>query len=193
MAMQAKRLERLFLCLILLFLAGCRSLPLPPAPAGVALKPGQYLGEYYAAPDFEPARHRYYLAPFTLEAAQDVESAAFLTIFQTELAKAFEANGLALAGSRADCRVAGVVHRVGVSSTLRLLRGRISGELQVAGTITREDRVVFAFRDALSLTSPLAPGPAAPKEAELLLRQLSRAFAQRLLNQLLLYGLAASG
>ncbi len=192
--MQAHRFGSLFLCLALLLLAGCRGLSLPPAPAGVALQPGQYLAEYYAAPDFTPARLRYHLAPFTVEAAQDVDSAAFLRVFQAELARAFEANGLALAGTReADCRVAGVVHRVRVSSAWRFLRGRISGELQVSGTFTRGPLVVSAFRDSLRLTSPLAPGPAAPQEAELLLRQLSRAFAQRLLNQLLLYGLAASG
>ncbi len=191
--MQAKPLLCFLLGIGLLFLTGCRTLALPPPPAGVAFEPGQYIREYYAAPDFDPARHRYYLAPFALGQVQGVESAGFAAIFQAELAKAFAANGLALGGAQSECRLEGMVHRVALSSALRFLRGRISGEMQVAGTITQGDRVVFAFRDALRLSSPLAPGPAAPKEAELLVRQLSRAFAQRLLNQLLLYGLAASG
>jgi hypothetical protein len=177
----------------LLLVSGCRSLALPPGPAGVALKPGHYLREYYAAPDFQPARHRYDLAPFVLEASAGVDPAVFRLLFQTELAKAFAANGLALSAAEADCRVEAVVHRVAVSSVLRFLRGRSAAELQASGSIIQGTRPVFAFRDALRLTSPLAPGRTDPKETELLLRQLSRAFAQRLVNQLLLYGLAESG
>jgi len=43
------------------------------------------------------------------------------------------------------------------------------------------------------VSSPVNPGPAAPKENELLLRQAARTFAVHLLNELLLYRPLAEG
>jgi hypothetical protein len=43
------------------------------------------------------------------------------------------------------------------------------------------------------MSSPVNPGPPAPKEDELLLRQAARTFASHLLNEMLLYWPPAEG
>lgn len=189
----SRRFAALFrLGLVLLLAAGCRSLTLPPPPPGVELRPGQYVGEYFAAPDFDPAAGRYQLAPLRVEEGRTT-AAAFPRLFQEELSRAFAANGLTLGLAPADYRLSAVIHRVEVSRAFRWWRGRISAHLLFSGTITHKERVVFACRDAVTLSSPVAPGPAAPREEELLLRQLARTAAQRLLNQMLLYRFSDPG
>jgi hypothetical protein len=171
---------------------GCASWQAPPAPAGVALRPGSFVKEYFFAPDFKPAEVNYSLGPFTVEQMQGVSAETFLPVFQTELAQAWEANGLKLADKKPECRLTASIHRLSVSGgRLRFLTGRISARIVISGVISCDGRTLFAFWDRLSLDSPVNPGPPAPKETELLLRQLSRQVAHRLLNELLLHGLTA--
>jgi hypothetical protein len=172
-------------------LVGCAAPSAPLAPVGgQALTPGSYLAGYYLDPEFRPDQAVFRLAAFTVEEAVDTTAGQFLPLFQEELRRALAANGLKLADSREACVVSGAVHRVAVQGArFRFLRGRISAGLEVSGTITQGDRVLFAFRDRLSLDSPISPGAPAPKETELLLRQLSRDFARRLLTELLVHGL----
>ncbi|MDI6852006.1 MAG: hypothetical protein QME75_00175 [Deltaproteobacteria bacterium] len=171
---------------------GCASWQLPPPPAGVALRPGSYVKEYFVAPDFAPGEVNYVLGPFTVEQAQGVSAADFLAVFQTELLQAWEANGLKLGDKKPGCRLTATIHHLKVSSgRWRFLTGRISASIVTSGVITCDGRVLFAFTDRLSLESPVNPGPPAPRETELLLRQLSRQMAHRVLNELLLHGLTA--
>ena len=183
---------RLWSALALVLLGGCAAYRLPPPPAGVSLRPGKFVQEYYIAPDFAPAQVSYTLGPFTVEHSQGVTTEDFAPLFQAELAQAWEANGLKIADKKPDCRLTVTVHRITVSSgRLRFLRGKTSASLAASGNISRNSRILFAFRDRLSLASPVNPGPPAPKETELLLKQLSRELAHHLLNELLLHGLIA--
>jgi hypothetical protein len=171
---------------------GCASYQLPPAPAGVALRPGSFVKEYFFAPDFDPEKVNYVLGPFTVEQVQGVTAEAFLPVFRTELAQAWEANGLKLSEKKPGCRLTASIHHLKVSSgRWRFLTGRISARVVISGVISCDGPVLFAFTDHLSLDSPVNPGPPAPKETELLLRQLSRELAHHLLNELLLHGLTA--
>lgn len=174
------------LCLALFLAAGCLKPSLPPPPLGVEFRPGSYVREYYAAPDFAPTAGRYHVALIRVETLSGAEPEAVSRLFQTEVAQALAANGLAVDPAPADFKLSLIVHRLEVSRALRWLRGRISATLALSGTITHRDRTVFAFRDTLRLTSPLAPGPAAPQETQLLLRQLFREAARRMVNQMLL-------
>ncbi|MCL6621495.1 MAG: hypothetical protein K6T55_05280 [Syntrophobacterales bacterium] len=174
------------LCLALLCAVGCLKPSLPPPPPEVELGPGRFVQEYYAAPDFQPTAGRYHLAPVQVETVAGAEAEAVRRLFQTETAQAFTANGLTVHPTPAEFEVSLVLHRLEVSRAFRWLRGRIAASLSLSGTISRGGRPVFAFRDALRLTSPLAPGPADPQEARLLLRQLFREAARRLVNQMLL-------
>ena len=134
----------------------------------------------------------YALGPFTVEHAQGVAPETFVALFRGELARAWQDNGLKLSDKKPDCRLALTNHQVTVASgSLRFLRGKISAQLAASGTISQNGQVLFAFRDRLSLNSPVSPGPPAPKESELLLKEVSRALVHRLLNELLLHGLTA--
>jgi uncharacterized membrane protein len=179
------------LALVIMGGGGCVPRPLPPALTGVTLQPGRYLKVYYRAPGFSPDRVTYALTPFTLETAQGVAPDTFQSLFMSELAQAFKANGLKLTRSGDACQVSGTVQLVRVSGTsLRFLFGKISVDLIVSGAITQGEQTLFAFFDRVHLTSPLNPGLAAPKEVELLLKQAARTFASHLLTELLLHGLA---
>lgn len=179
---------KLFLALLMVVVGGCASRPLPPV-SGVTLKPGRFLTGFYSAPGFIPERLTYDLEPFPVEQARGVNPAEFQALLQTELAQAWEANGLKVKGPQGDYRVSGVVQQVRLKGTrLRFFTGRIAAELSVSGAITREGRTVFAFADRVAVTSPVNPGPPAPKEQELLLRQAARTFVNHLLTELLLHG-----
>jgi hypothetical protein len=190
----AMRLRKaLFLILTALTLAGggaCAPRVPPSAfPPGVTLKPGRYLTAYYRAPEFAPAALTYSLAPFTVTLAQGVAPQTFQTLLAAELARAWEANGLKAASAEETCRLSGTVHSVSVRGTsFRFLIGKIYANLTVSGVLTRGDQVLFAFQDRLNLTSPVKPGPSAPKEAELLMQQVVRDFVAHLLNEILLQG-----
>lgn len=181
--------------LLILALAGgggCARCHLPPAPPAAALKPGHYVRDFFAVPGLRPEQLSCALAPFAVEEATGIAAEDFSTLLEEELAKAWAANGLKTAGPAPPCRLAGAVHRVALSGRgLRFLTGQISAQLVVSGSITQNGQVLFAFRDCLTLDSPVNPGPPAPMESKLLLRHLSRAFAHRLLNQLLLHGATA--
>ena len=181
--------------LLILALAGgggCARCPLPPAPTAAALKPGHYVRDFYAAPGLRPEQLSCTLAPFAVEEATGLAAEDFSALLEEELAKAWAANGLKTTGPGPPCSLSGVVHQVALSGRqLRFLTGQISAQLAVSGAITQNGEVLFAFRDCLTLDSPVSPGPPAPMESKLLLRHLSRAFAHRLLNQLLLHGATA--
>jgi hypothetical protein len=171
----------------LICLWGCAPRLAPVVPAGVTLSPGRYLTAYYRAPDFTPDQAAYILKPFTVETALGFPADAFQTLFMQELTQAWEANGLTLS-PQGDTILAGVVQYITVrGGAWRFITGKIEAELVVSGAITRGDDTLFAFQDRFRLPSPVKPGPAAPKETELLLRQVARAFASHLLNELLLY------
>jgi hypothetical protein len=177
----------LFLALLMVG-GGCVPRPLPPV-SGVTLEPGRFLAGFYFAPDFVPDRVTYDLEPFPVEQAREVDPGYFQALLQEEMARAWEANGLKVQGSKGACRVSGAVHAVRVKGThLRFLRGKISADLEVSGVISKEGHTVFAFSHRVQVTSPVNPGPPAPREQEMLLRQAARAFVNHLLTELLLYG-----
>ncbi len=180
------------LCLALLVVGGssCVFRPLPAPVSGVTLQPGRYLEGYYRAPGFAADQVAYTLEPFAVEEAQGTDPDSFRDLLQTELTQAWEANGLKLKGAKGICRVSGTVLRVRVKGEhFRFLTGQISAQLEVSGTITRGDETLFAFSDRVKVNSPVNPGPPAPKERELLLRQAVRAFLNHLLTELLLQGM----
>jgi hypothetical protein len=179
------------LCLICLW--GCVPRVPPATPPGVILQPGRYLTAYYRAPDFTPVQATYTLTPFSVVTSQGFPADTFQALFMQELTQAWQANGLKLS-SPGDTVLAGVVQYVAIrGTTFRFLRGKIDADLVVSGAITRGDETLFAWQDRISLSSPVNPGPPAPKEDELLLRQAARTFATHLLNELLLYWPPAEG
>jgi hypothetical protein len=165
----------------------------PPATSpGVTLTPGRYLTADYRAPDFAPAQATYVLTPFPVAAAQGTP-ADVQGIFMQELTQAWRANGLKIS-PQGDTVLTGVIQYVAIrGAALRLLSGKINADLVVSGAISRGDVTLFAFQDRVSLSSPVNPGPPAPKESELLLRQAARTFAGHLLNEMLLYWPLAEG
>jgi hypothetical protein len=166
---------------------------MPALPPGIVLTPGCYLTAFYRDPAFQAGRTAYIIQPFTVEQASGVAADTLQSLLQEELSRAWQANGLKLA-PQGETAVAGTVQYADLrGSSLRWLTGKISTNLVVSGAITRDGATVFAFQDRLHLTSPINPGPPAPKEAELLLRAAARTFAVHLLNELLLYGLPAEG
>ncbi|RJR41377.1 MAG: hypothetical protein C4567_09410 [Deltaproteobacteria bacterium] len=180
---------KLGLCLALLMVGGgsCLARPLPPV-SGAALQPGRFLEGFYIAPDFAPGKASYDLEPFTVDQAREVAPDEFATLLNEELARAWEANGLKVKGPQGACRVSGAVKEVRLKGThFRFFTGRIAVDLDVAGAFTQEGRTVFAFSDRVRLSSPINPGPPAPKERELLLKQAVRTFVNHLLTELLLY------
>jgi hypothetical protein len=128
-----------------------------------------------------------------VETAQGLAADAFQTLFMEELTQAWRANGLKLA-DQGDTVVDGVVQFVAVrGAAFRFLRGKIDADLVVSAAITRGGDTVFAGQDRITMSSPVNPGPPAPKERELLMRQAARTFAIHLLNEMLLYWPPAEG
>jgi hypothetical protein len=174
------------LALVLAFSQACLPRPVPIVPPGVTLHPGRYIEESYRASGFAADQISYSFTPFTVVQAQGVSPDTFPSLLQTELTRAWEANGLKVA-PQGDCVLSGTVQLVGVKKTLRFLIGRISAELIVSGAIRRNEETLFAFQDRIHLTSPVNPGPSAPKESELLLQQVARTLTTHLLDEILLY------
>jgi hypothetical protein len=193
MGMRTRTSLGLVLALCLVSLWSCAPRLAPATPPGVTLQPGRYLMAYYRAPDFNPVQTKYVLADFPVETAQGVAGDAFQGLFMEELTQAWSANGLKLS-PQGDTEVSGVVQLVAVrGEAFRFLRGKIAAELVVSARITRGGDTLFACQDQFSLSSPVNPGPPAPKEKELLLRQAARTFAVHLLNEILLYWPPAEG
>ena len=193
MGMRKHTSAGLVLALCLLGLWGCMPQLAPATPGGVALSPGRYLTAYYRAPDFNPAQATYVLAPFEVSTAQGVAADSFQGFFMEELTLAWRANGLKVL-PQGDTVVKGVVQYVAVrGAAWRFLTGKIDADLVVSGAITKGSDTLFAWQDRISVGSPVNPGPAPPKEAELLLRQAARTFAVHLLNEVLLYWPPAEG
>ena len=131
----------------------------------------------------------YTFGTFTVAAANQAPAEAFLKIFQDELVRAWQAQGLKLGPGENACQLSGTIEGLAVTGArLRWLTGRVHAELAISGAINRGDQVLFAFRDQVHVSSPLAPGPPAPREQELLLRQLARETIYHILNELLLHG-----
>ena len=173
--------------------AACAPRLAPATPTAVALSPGRSLKAYYRAPDFTPAQETYVLGPFRVETAQGVAAETFQALFMEEVTQAWRANGLKLSG-QGDTVVDGVVQWVAVrGAAFRFIRGRIDADLVISGAITRGSDTLFACQDRITISSPVNPGPPAPKEDELLLRQAARTFAIHLLNEMLLYWPPAEG
>ena len=193
MWMRKRTFLGLVLALCLVGQGGCAPRLAPATPPGVALSPGRYLTAYYRAPDFTPAQATYVLTPFRVETAQGVAADTFQTLFTEELTQAWRANGLKLS-DQGDTVVDGVVQYVAVrGAAFRFLRGKLDADLVVSGAITRGGDTLFACQDRITMSSPVNPGPPAPKEDELLLRQAARTFAIHLLNEVLLYWPPAEG
>jgi hypothetical protein len=182
------------LLLALLLLGwGCAPRLAPATPAGVTLEPGRYLAAVYRNPEFNPSAVTYTLEPFTVAHAQGVAATAFQTIFQEELSRGLAANGLKLVPA-GEVSLTGTIQEVDLRGTsVRFLTGKIWVDLVVSGAISRGETTMFAFQDHLHLNSPVNPGPPAPKESELLLRQAARTLVIHLLNELLLYRPPAEG
>ena len=182
-----------WICCVLVItaaVAACRPRALPAGPAApVPLKPGNYVKEFYIAPDFEPTRTAYTFNIFPVIQADNASAQAFQQIFQEELLRAWQDQGLKAASGQEAAAVSGTIHRVAVKGArLRWLSGRLQASLAISGTITRGSRVLFAFQDQVYLSSPVAPGRAAPREKDLLLRRLAREAVHHLLNEMLLHG-----
>lgn len=189
MAMLRIRFLIAFVLAALVPVSACATRPLPAVPTGITFQPGRYVTESYFAPGFKPGEVSYVLAPFPVAAARDADAQDFLKLFQEELSRAWQAQGLQLGPGENACRLAGTIHHLAVrGARLRLVTGRVHAELTISGNITQEEEVLFAFRDRVAVSSPLAPGPAVPKERELLLHQLARETVHHLLNELLLHG-----
>lgn len=183
----------LFLALSLAGPWGCVPRLPPAVPPGVVLRPGQYLTAYYRAPDFHPAQATFVMQPFPVETARGFAAASIQRLFMQELSQAWRANGLKLS-PQGHTVITGVVQYVALrGQAIRWLTGKIDADLVVSGAITRGADTLFAFQDRFSLSSPVNPGPPAPKEDELLLRQAARTCATHLLNELLLHGPIAEG
>jgi hypothetical protein len=181
----------LALCLVCLW--GCVHRLPPAVPPGVTLQPGRYLTAYYRAPDFQPAQATYILTPFTVETAQGFPADTFQSLFMQELTQAWQANGLRIS-PQGDTDLNGVIQSVAIRGrVLRFITGKIDASLVVSASLTRGDKTLFACQDQISMSSPVNPGPPAPKEDELLLRHAARTFAVHLLNELLLYWPPAEG
>jgi len=177
----------LVLALCLMGLWGCAPRLSPAVPPGVSLQPGKYLTAFYRAPDFAPAQATYILKPFPVEMVRGFPADTFQALFMQELTQAWQANGLRIS-PQGETVLSGVVQYVAIRGTsFRFIRGKIDADLVVSGAITRGDETVFACQDRISLSSPVNPGPPAPKEDELLLRLAARTFANHLLNEMLLY------
>jgi hypothetical protein len=197
MEMAMRRLFFLMACVLaasLAALGACAPLKLPPPPAGVPLLPGQYVRLSYFAPDFTPEDVAYSFNNFTVAPGNIAASGTFQKIFQDELVRAWQAQGLKLDHGQEAARLSGSIQYLSVKGArLRWLSGRIFASLTIAGTITRGDQMLFAFQDQIILSSPVSPGFAAPREQELLLRQLAQEAAYHILNELLLHGRTDSG
>jgi hypothetical protein len=191
--MWIKKCTSLGLVLGLMCLWGCLPRLSPAIPPEITLQPGRYLTACYRAPDFNPALATYDLTPFPVTTAQGFPAADFQSLFMQELTQAWQANGLKLS-PQANAVLTGTIQSVAIrGAVIRFLTGKVDAELVVSGAITRGDLTLFAFQDRLSLSSPVKPGPPAPKENELLLRLAARTFAGHLLNEMLLYWPAAEG
>ncbi len=189
MSMRIRKFTSLGLVLALCLASQWGCVPrLPPAvPPGVVLRPGQYITAYYRAPDFHPTQATFVMQPFPVETAQGFPAATFKSLFMQELTRAWQANGLKLS-PQGHTVITGVVQYVAVrGKAIRWLTGKIDANLVVSGAITRGADTLFAFQDRFCLSSPMNPGPPAPKEDELLMRQAARTFATHLLNEMLLY------
>jgi hypothetical protein len=163
--------------------------PRRPLPAGLPFQPGRYVKESYFAPNFKPDEVSYTFGASTVASADEAPTEEFLKIFQDELVRAWQAQGLKLGPGENACLLTGTIETLAVTGArLRWLTGRLHASLTISGAITRGDQVLFAFRDQVNVSSPLAPGPAAPREQELLLRSLSRESIHHILNELLLHG-----
>jgi hypothetical protein len=83
--------------------------------------------------------------------------------------------------------LSGVVDRLAVASpTWRFFSGRGNASLRVAGEIRREQEVVFAFQDDITINPPVNPKHRPALEADLIARLAIRRFTADFLNELLL-------
>jgi hypothetical protein len=197
MEMAMRRFIFLMACVlaaILIASGACAPLAMPPPPAGVPMQPGQYVRLSSFAPDFKPANLAYTINTFTVAPGSGPQAGAFAKIFQGELVRAWQAQGLKLAHGKAAARLSGTIQQLSVKGArLRWLSGRIFASLTIAGAVTSGDQVLFAFQDIINLSSPVSPGLIAPREQDLLMRQVAREAARHILNELLLHGRNASG
>lgn len=185
------RLFFLISCLLaaLTALGACGPRPLPAASAGLPFQPGRYVKESYFAPDFKPVEATYAVNAFPVTAARNAASEAFSKLFQEELVRAWQAQGLKVGSGKKTCRLSGTIYHLSVKGArFRFLTGRLRATLTISGAITLGDQVLFAFRDRVTMSSPVAPGLGVPKEKELLLSQLARETVFHLLNELMLHG-----
>ncbi|MGQ9689088.1 MAG: hypothetical protein ACUVXF_09915 [Desulfobaccales bacterium] len=182
-------LSRLWvLVVVLMVLGACGPRLRPGVATGAEWRPGQYVQESSVAPDFNPEEASYSLTLFPVEQASGTSAGTFQNLFQEELLRAWRAQGLKVERGKDAVRLSGAIHYLSLRGTrLRWLTGRVHACLTISGVLTREDQVLFAFRDQVALASPLAPGRASPKEQELLLRRLAREAVQHILNELLLH------
>jgi hypothetical protein len=176
---------------VVVLVSGCAGGPKPwaGAPAGVLWQPGRYVLSSFFAPDFKPEDVSYTLAAFPVEQADRAPAVAFEKIFQAELVRVWQAQGLKIGPGEQAVTLSGTIHHLSLRGVrVRWLTGRVHASLTISGAVTQGGKVVFAFRDQVHLSSPLAPGPTAPREQELLLARLAREAVHHILNELLLQG-----
>lgn len=183
-----RRLSSMVLALAaLLAVAACAPGPLAPPAPGLSLKSGRYVLESYVAPGVNPGELACALLPFTWAAPPGHRDKAFLKLYQEELARAWQAQGLKVGPPESPCHLSGTIHELSVwGGRFRRFTGRLHARVVLSGTLRQGDQVLFAFRDEVRASSPVAPGPGAPGEEELLLKFLAREAVTRFLNELLL-------
>ncbi|MFP3868541.1 MAG: hypothetical protein ACLFUU_10330 [Desulfobacteraceae bacterium] len=166
---------------------GCTPAWHPQEIQGLPLTAGRYLGKYYQSPDFRPAQESYLLEDFPLNEVSRLDAALATRLFNEELVTALESNGLILKDEEADCTLSGQILQLYLRGpTYRLVSGKSSATLRVAGVIRRGPEVVFGFADQVQVTLPINPRYPSTMEPELMVRQVMRRFASNLLNEMLL-------
>jgi hypothetical protein len=155
--------------------------------AALELQPGRYLQRYYRNPEFQPTGGGYQVETFPVDQVRGLSPRTAQTLFNEELLRALQANGLRVNQANPTFALAGQVHRFTVASpTWRFFSGRGQANLRVAGEIRRGQEILFAFQDEVDIAPAVNPRHQPPLEPDLIARQAARRFAVNLLNEMLL-------
>ncbi len=159
----------------------------PVRSEGEWLEPGRYVQQVYRSPDLPAATMGYTVEPLPVAFAQGLSTQEAATIFQEELVRALQANGLRVNRGSPDAVLSGQVERFTVASPVwRFLSGRGQAQVQVRGEIRRGQEVLFAFQDHVTVNPAVNPRHQPPLEPNLLARQAARRLAMHVVNELLL-------
>ena len=175
------------LCWGAVFLGGCAPAWQAPGLADLELQPGRYIKRSYRSPEFVPTAGAYQVQTFPVDQVRGISSGTAQTLFNEELLRALQANGLRVNQAGPTFALDGQVHRFAVASPVwRFVSGRGQAHLRVAGEIRRGQEIVFAFQDDIDIAPAVNPRHQPPLEPDLIARLAARRFAVNLLNEMLL-------